>query len=357
MLYQFESHPYQRRFQRPLSTHHGNWEVREGIILSLVDETGRIGKGEIAPISWFGSETLEQALEFCQKFPSQIADTDIFSIPPELPACQFGFESAWERVSEEWGDGEMGGEEDNAATRRRGDAGKEDRKIQGCSDRVISPAHLCASSSSQSKIQNPKSKITYSYLLPTGETALQSWQIAWERGSRTFKWKIGVAAIEDELQVFHRLVQALPPSAQLRLDANGGLTRQQASRWLKVAQEAGIVEFLEQPLPPEQFETMLEMSDRYSTPIALDESVATLNQLEDCYQRGWRGIFVIKVAIAGSPRRLRQFCCEHEIDAVFSSVFETTIGRQAALQLAAELSLNHRAVGFGVNHWFVEEQE
>ena len=102
---------------------------------------------------------------------------------------------------------------------------------------------------------------------------------------------------------------------------------------------------------------MLELSDRYSTPIALDESVATLNQLEDCYQRGWRGIFVIKVAIAGSPRRLRQFCREHEIDAVFSSVFETAIGRQAALELAAQLSLNHRAVGFGVNHWFVEEQE
>jgi o-succinylbenzoate synthase len=345
MLYQFEFHPYQRRFRRPLSTHHGNWEVREGIILSLVDETGRVGKGEIAPISWFGSETLEQALEFCQKLPSQIGVTDIFSIPSELPACQFGFESAWERVS-----GEMGSEED--------DAGTEDWTIQGCSDGVISPANLSASSpSSQSKIQNPKSKITYSYLLPTGETALQSWQTAWERGSRTFKWKIGVAPIEDELQVFHRLVQALPPSAQLRLDANGGLTRQQASRWLKVAQETGMVEFLEQPLPPEQFESLLEISDRYSTPIALDESVATLKQLEDCYQRGWRGIFVIKVAIAGSPRRLRQFCREHDIDAVFSSVFETAIGRQAALQLAAELSLNHRAVGFGVNHWFVEEQD
>jgi o-succinylbenzoate synthase len=345
MLYQVEFHPYQRRFLRPLATSHGNWEVREGISLSLVDETGRVGKGEIAPIPWFGSETLEQALEFCHKLPSQIAITDIFSIPSELPACQFGFESAWERVS-----GQMGREED--------DAGKEDWSIQGCSDRVISPANLSAPSSpSQSKIQNPNSKITYSYLLPTGETALKSWQIGWERGSRTFKWKIGVASIEDELEVFHRLVQALPPTAQLRLDANGGLTRQQASRWLKVAQEAGRVEFLEQPLPPEQFETMLEMSDRYSTPIALDESVATLKQLEDCYQRGWRGIFVIKVAIAGSPRRLRQFCREHEIDAVFSSVFETAIGRQAALQLAAELSLNQRAVGFGVNHWFVEEQE
>jgi O-succinylbenzoate synthase len=99
------------------------------------------------------------------------------------------------------------------------------------------------------------------------------------------------------------------------------------------------------------------MSWHYSTPIALDESVATLDQLEDCYKRGWRGIFVIKTAIAGSPRRLRQFCQAHAIDAVFSSVFESAIARLAALQLAAELSNPNRAIGFGVNHWFNEDDK
>jgi O-succinylbenzoate synthase len=318
MLYQFEFRPYRRPFARVLSTSHGNWDVREGIILRLTDETGRVGWGEIAPISWFGSETLEQALEFCQQLPPQITATDIFSIPDKLPACQFGFESAWE-----WGEGERGRWRD----------------------------------SSQSKIQNLKSKIAYSYLLPAGEAALQLWQTLWNQGHHTFKWKIGIAPIENELKVFDQLIQALPASAQLRLDANGGLTRQEANQWLKLADEARIVEFLEQPLPPKQFDAMLEISDQYSTPIALDESVATLDQLEDCYQRGWRGIFVIKAAIAGSPQRLRQFCQEHEIDAVFSSVFESAIARQAALQLAVELSRKNRAVGFGVNHWFNEDDE
>jgi O-succinylbenzoate synthase len=97
---------------------------------------------------------------------------------------------------------------------------------------------------------------------------------------------------------------------------------------------------------------MLELSNYYSTKIALDESVATLQQLENCYQQGWRSIFVIKPGIVGSPSRLRKFCQQHQIDVVFSSVFETAIGRQAALKLAAELSSNHRAVGFGINHYF-----
>src|SRR5919199_1174174 len=316
MLYQFEFRPYQRPFKRTLSTSHGNWDVREGIILRLIDETGRVGWGEIAPIPWFGSETLEQALAFCQQLPSKITATDILSIPVELPACQFGFESACV-----WGEIGRGGE------------------------------------FSQSKIQNLKSQIPYSCLLPAGAAVLQSWQTPWNQGSRTFKWKIGVASIADELKVFNQLIQTLPQSAKLRLDANGGLTQQEAHQWLRAADEAGIVEFLEQPLPPEQFDAMLEMCSQYSTPMALDESVATIDQLKDCYHRGWRGIFVIKAAIAGSPKRLRQFCREHDIDAVFSSVFESAIAKLAALKLAAELSNPNRAVGFGVNHWFYEDNE
>lgn len=309
--YQFEFRLYQRKFKRSLLTHHGSWDIREGIILRLTDETGRVSWGEIAPISWFGSETLEQAWNFCKNLPQEITTDRIFAIPSALPACQFGFESAWK----------MGN-------------GKEENEAKS--------SHF---------------SLPYSHLLPTGKSALQAWQTPWHQGIRTFKLKIGVANIQEEIKLFNQLIQALPAATQLRLDANGGLDQQQAHQWLKIADEVRIVEFLEQPLPPNQFDEMLEMSRQYSTPIALDESVATLKQLENCYQRGWRSIFVIKVAIAGSPKRLRQFCQAQEIDAVFSSVFETAIARQSALQLATELSRTHRAVGFGVNHWFNEDDE
>ncbi len=351
--YRFEFRAYRRPFKRPLSTHHGVWDVREGIILCLRDETGRVGWGEIAPIPWFGSETIEQALHFCQQLPPIITTETIFSIPSELPACQFGFESAWEWREEGMGCGGVGENIPDV---------KIDARTWGGTDTERNFHSFAVNSRSRvsnlkSKIQNLKSKITYSYLLPAGEAVLQSWQTPWTQGSRTFKWKIGVAGIDEELRIFHQLMQALPTSAQLRLDANGGLTQQQVHQWLNVADEVGRVEFLEQPLPPEQFDVMLEMSNQYLTPIALDESVATLDQLEDCYQRGWQGIFVIKAAIAGSPRRLRQFCQTHKIDAVFSSVFESAIARQAVLQLAAELTSPNRAVGFGVNHWFEDDQE
>ena len=302
--YQFEFRAYCRPFRQPLQTSHGQWQVREGIILRLSSETGQIAYGEIAPLAWFGSETFEQAIAFCQQLPTKITSEHISAIPPFLPACQFGFESAYSALNTD-----------------------------------------------QSKIQNPKSKISSSALLPSGSGALETWRALWQQGFRTFKWKIGVAAVPEELEILQTLRQALPPQAQLRLDANGGLTPETAIAYLRACDPLEI-EFLEQPLPVGQFQTMLALSQQYSTPLALDESVATLTQLKACYQQGWRGIFVIKPAIAGFPSQLRQFCQIHSIDAVFSSVFETAIGRAASLSLAAELTRGDRALGFGVTHWF-----
>ncbi|MBN4000688.1 o-succinylbenzoate synthase [Nostoc sp. LPT] len=316
--YRFEFRPYQRRFLRSLTTNHGNWNIREGIILRLNDESGKVGWGEIAPISWFGSETLEQALDFCRQLPREITDEIIFSIPDELPACQFGFESAWE-----WG-----------------------------SEFFSMPNAPCPIPHAQS----------FSGLLPAGKAALNQWETLWQKGYRTFKWKIGVDAIAHELKIFELLIHTLPAFTKLRLDANGGLSYEEANLWLwtcdnlKANEELPLeIEFIEQPLPVEQFQGMLELSMNYETVIALDESVATLGQLAACHQQGWRGIFVIKPGIVGSPSRLRKFCQQHKIDAVFSSVFETAIARQAALQLAAELSQNNRAVGFGIDHFFEQE--
>jgi o-succinylbenzoate synthase len=295
MNYRMEFRPYRRRFRQPLSTSHGQWVVRSGILLRLTDESEKVSFGEIAPLAWFGSETWEQALAFCEQLAGKVSPAVIGAIPDHLPACQFGFESA----------------------------------IAGSVSTQTTPIH--------------------SALLPPGIAALSSWPALWAQGYRTFKWKIGVAPIAQELAIFAQLLVQLPPEVKIRLDANGGLTYQEAEQWLQ-AGAGQPIEFLEQPLPPSEFAALLHLSQQFVTPLALDESVATLANLETSYDQGWRGIFVIKPAIVGSPTRLRQFCRDHAIDAVFSTGFETAIGRQAGLQLAAELS--QRAVGYGTGHWF-----
>jgi o-succinylbenzoate synthase len=98
---------------------------------------------------------------------------------------------------------------------------------------------------------------------------------------------------------------------------------------------------------------MRTLGETYGTPIALDESIANLQSLQDCHDRGWEGIYVIKPAIVGSPRRLQDFLQCHALDVVFSSVFETEVGYAAGLRLAQNIG-GWRALGYGTKDLWQE---
>lgn len=315
---------YRRAFRQPLATAHGVWGERQGIWVKLTDAAGRTGYGEIAPLPWFGSETLEAAIALCRSLPTVLGLADIRAIAPALPACQFGLESAWESL------------------------------VQGSTAGSNplpdwEPPHLSA-------------------LLPAGNGAdlrssIAAWKPLWDKGYRTFKQKIGVGEWAAELAGFAELIGQLPPNARLRLDANGGLDWDTACRWLEQCAAYPQVEFLEQPLAPPQFDAMLQLGDRFPTPLALDESVATLAHLHACWRRGWRGVVVVKAAIAGFPSQLRAFCQQHPVDIVWSSALETAVARRYIQTHLVQPKTAHasrletqpsRALGYGVAHWFCD---
>jgi o-succinylbenzoate synthase len=308
MTYKLHLKPYRRRFCKPLKTAYGLWSVREGLLVGLQREDA-IGWGEVAPLPWFGTETLESAIAYCNTLPLSLTQSEIFEIPDTFPACQFGFGSAW--------------------------------------DTLTHPS-----------LQSDCEPLDSSGLLPAGEQACSSWLPLWQKGYRTFKWKIGVLEPERELQIFQKLAAELPEGTNLRLDANGGLTLVETHRWLENCDCLTRInlEYLEQPLPADQVDVMHRLSREYRTPLALDESVATLQQLMHYHKRGWQGVMVVKPAIAGYPQDLRAFLQSHSVDTVFSSVFETEVGRNAALKLAQDCE-NRRAVGFGVEQWFTTAVE
>lgn len=302
--FKFRFDIYQRRFKQPLRTSHGLWQIREGIIIALEDSTG-IAQGEIAPLPWFGSETMSQALSFCQQLGDTVSVRDIFRISDRLRCCQFAFESALLNLKQ--------------------------------------PLELASYTNCN---------LDYCYLLPAGDRALESWQSIYQTQSNsTFKWKIGVYPQATEIEILKQLVASFPAHIKLRLDANGGLNLTQAKTWLAVTDKLPAIEFVEQPLPPDCFTEILKLSQEYNTRIALDESVASFTKLQQAYKQKWRGVFVIKAAIMGFPSKIEEFCTSNSLDIVLSSVFETKVGRSAAIDLAHRL--NHpRAVGFGIDHFY-----
>jgi o-succinylbenzoate synthase len=301
--YKFTYSIYQRPFRQPLKTSHGVWEIRAGIIIQLTDDRGISHQGEIAPIPWFGSESIEQAILWCQQVGDNITAAQIYQIPDTLPACQFGLGSA------------------------------------------------LTASNADSNV--PVSIPDLSALVPSGAAAITRIPALSTQGYSTFKWKIGVLPIAEEMAIWQQLIVALPENAKLRLDANGGLSYAEAQQWLELCSQEPRIEFIEQPLGVDSIDQMQELANRYSTPIAIDESVATFTLIQSAYAQGWRGIYVIKPGIVGFPWRLAEFITQHQLDVVFSSVMETSVGRDAAFRLASGLKLN-RSMGFGVDEWFAE---
>ena len=325
--------PYQRQFVRPLQTAHGPWRDRKGLIVQLrigsnsdynIHLSLSLAYGEIAPIPWFGTETLEEAITFLTQLQSVGANltlADLSAIversPAHYSATRFGLGMAM-------------------------------AQLQGRFPRAAAtpqPSEICA-------------------LLPTGATALEAWPQLWEQGHRTFKWKLGVGELAQELSDLEALRRSLPTPAKLRLDANGGFQLADAQKCLgrcdDLAKQGLPIEFLEQPLLPQEFANLIRLSQTYRTPLALDESVTGLAQLRDCHQRGWQGIFVIKGAIAGDPVALLSYCIQHQLKVVFSSVFETGLARQAVFTMAQALQTQTThltnqtspySLGFGVSQW------
>ena len=298
----FQFDIYQRPFKQPLRTNHSVWQIREGIIISLTNQAGIVSQGEIAPLPWFGSETLSQALEFCRQLGKTISQPEIAAIPDSLPCCQFALASAWLNLEHNY-------------------------------------------------LENQAKDLDYCYLLPAGEQALTEWENLYQtKAANTFKWKIGVLPLATEIEILQQLTNNFPSDIKLRLDANGGLDLPQAQRLLSVTDRLQAIEFVEQPLSPDNLVGILQLSQEHTTLLALDESVASFRQLQRVHQLGWQGVYIIKAAIMGFPGRLIQFCRDKSLDVVFSSVMETEVGRSAVLKMVP--ALNHpRAVGFGVQHF------
>ena len=140
-------------------------------------------------------------------------------------------------------------------------------------------------------------------------------------GFQTLKVKISPETSEESI---HGVLSRFP--GRLRLDANGSLDLQTARRWTEFARAQTQVEFLEQPLPVGHPGYASLGPDK----IALDESFLTPGGID------WSGTVVVKPLLGGDWDDLLAWRTTRVGAVVYSSCFETAIGRQGALWLASQ---------------------
>ncbi len=335
-MWKIDHRRYRLPFLHTVRTAHGPWAEREGVLIRVVRieadgrETGAAGWGEVAPIAWFGSETLEEAEAALAALDGRVENLAeaLERVPLACGCVRAGLAAAL-------GGGAEGGE------------------------RAALVKFLPVAG-----------------LLPAGRAAMAAVEPKLEQGFRVFKWKVGVEAAVEEWAILDDLLGRLPEGSKLRLDANGAWDRRTAERWMERAAERP-VEYVEQPCFAEashgssavrKMDDILRgLAEDYPTPIALDESLGGAGDVARWLAAEWRGVWILKPALLGEPGPVLAALAKARAEVVFGSALETRVGAQAALRLAfgwaearaaepagESAGAKPRALGFGVWPLFAE---
>lgn len=159
-------------------------------------------------------------------------------------------------------------------------------------------------------------------------------------GFGTVKCKVGARPVDEDRERVRAVREAIGPEPELRLDANGGWSREQATRALDALAEFDI-EFVEQPLPADDVAGHRALSS--PVPLALDESLAgrTLEGIEALADA--TDVFVLKPMALGGVDRAVELGRRLE-NVVVTTTIDAVVARTAAVHAAAALEVE-RACG------------
>ena len=307
MGYKVDIKPRTFHFKQPAGTSRGVYTERQSwlLILTSTDQPGREGIGECAPLhdlSCDYSLDYEDKLRaFCDDFERE-GHID-YGRMSEYPSMLFGFETAL--ASFEAGSFKLF---DTPFCR-----GEEGIPING----------LVWMGS-------------YDEMLSRLEEKLSA-------GFHCVKLKVGAIDFERELDLVKRVRERFSPSdVELRLDANGGFTPDEALYKLELLSQYAI-HSIEQPIKPRQWSYMAQLCRESPLPIALDEELIgitepqmmkyMLNVVRPAY-------IVIKPSLHGGMRGAMQWvdaAQECYAGSWITSALESNIGLNAVAQLAAKV--------------------
>jgi O-succinylbenzoate synthase len=133
-------------------------------------------------------------------------------------------------------------------------------------------------------------------------------------------------------------VRSAFPDVTLAVDANGSYGSADA---VPGALGDADLRYLEQPVPPRDLVGSAAVMEHLSTPVALDESIMSVADLQEAADRGALGAVNVKPARLGGiveGLAVMRAATDRGIDVFVGGMLETGVGRAAALALASHPS-------------------
>lgn len=292
-------------FKQPAGTSRGVYTTRRSWLLELTSTTapGLKGVGECAPLPDlscdYSSDYAGKLRSFCDRFEAE-GEID-YERMREYPSMLFGLETALAHL--------------NAGTTAFFDTpfsrGEEGIPING----------LVWMGSYGEMLARMEDKIS--------------------QGFHCVKLKVGAIDFEKELDLVKRIRDRFTPSEiELRLDANGGFTPDEALCKLELLSQYS-VHSIEQPIKPRQWSYMAQLCRESPLPIALDEELIgitdpsmmayMLNVVRPAY-------IVLKPSLHGGmygTRKWIEAAAGNNVGTWITSALESNVALNAIAQLAA----------------------
>lgn len=162
------------------------------------------------------------------------------------------------------------------------------------------------------------------------DTMLRKMHDAVNQGFTCLKMKVGAHPFEQELQMLNEARRAFP-HAEIRVDANGAFNAENALAKLETLANLGI-SYIEQPIPPQQWQYMATLCRQSPLPIALDEELIHARNAEKILDTLQPQAIVIKPSLHGgllAAETWAKAAAERRIAWWVNSALESHIGLTA----------------------------
>lgn len=321
----FHIYAYRLPLNRPLVFGGTSHSQREGLLVRLTSGDC-FGWGEIAPLPGFSTEDIAAATDAVQRLRFSLRGQ---SVPDNLEELSGGFDR-WI------------GKQALPPSVRFGFECAVLTMIAG--SRGLSLAGLLS--------DHPHGYAAVNGLITADDDQLSE-ELARIRDEqyRTVKIKVGSASIEQDIVRVRMVAAGLGGQVALRLDANRAWEFDDAIRFADGISGVPIV-YVEEPLADPS--RLPELSARTSLPIALDESMCSLDP-ETLTSFDGLAAVILKPTLLGGVERAMRFARRAiglGLTPVVSSAVESTVGSAALVHLAAALTSESIPIGLDTLRWF-----
>ncbi|MGE5351211.1 MAG: o-succinylbenzoate synthase [Acidobacteriota bacterium] len=311
--------PYDIKLNEPFLTSGGLIKSRKGFFIAISLSENETALGEAAPLPEFGSESYSEAENALQSLPglsrgkSVLFEPEVFQKKLEaldaFPALRHGLEQAWLSYR----------------------ALNEKTSLDGLLNVKL------------------KDKIQVNGLigLLSPEEVLLRARVLFNEGFTTLKLKAGRDSFSLDKKSAGLLREHFGSKISIRMDVNGKWSLPEALKNIKELEEFS-PEYIEQPVAGK--EDFFRLVNESKVPLAADEIIRSTGDALEVLEKAPGAYLILKPMMLGGITETLKIIKDAEasgIKTVISSSFETSVGRSAAIFLAAAASDVSIAHGLG----------